>query len=222
MSDRFVAQRRGLIEQLQVKGIRDLEILRAFDLVPRHEFLPEAVRHRAYEDLPLPIGFGQTASQPSLQALYMQILQVGRDDRVLEIGTGSGFQTAVLARLADRVYSVERMRQLSIRARDTLDRLRISNIALMVGDGTIGWSRYSPYDAILVAAGGPEIPEPLLAQLAVGGRMLVPVGGLDAQRLMLVRRTPDGFESEEVLDCTFVPLLGRFGWDPVDMRRRQD
>lgn len=222
MSDRFVAQRRGLIEQLQLKGIRDLEILRAFDLVPRHEFLPEAVRHRAYEDLPLPIGFGQTASQPSLQALYMQILQVGRDDRVLEVGTGSGFQTAVLAQLADRVYSVERVRQLSIRARDTLDRLRISNIALMVGDGTIGWSRYSPYDAILVAAGGPEIPEPLLAQLAVGGRMLVPVGGLDAQRLMLVRRTPNGFESEEVLDCTFVPLLGRFGWDPVDTRRRQD
>jgi protein-L-isoaspartate(D-aspartate) O-methyltransferase len=222
MRDRFVAQRRGLIEQLQVKGIRDLEVLRAFDLVPRHEFLPEAVRHRAYEDLPLPIGFGQTASQPSLQALYMQILQLGRDDRVLEIGTGSGFQTAVLAQLADRVYSVERVRQLSIRARDTLDRLRISNIALMVGDGTIGWSRYSPYDAILVAAGGPEIPEPLLAQLAVGGRMLVPVGGLDAQRLMLVRRTPDGFERDEVLDCTFVPLLGRFGWDSVDTRRRRD
>ena len=222
MSDRFVAQRRGLIEQLQVRGIRDLEILRAFDLIPRHEFLPEAVRHRAYEDLPLPIGFGQTASQPSLQALYMQILDLRHSDKVLEIGTGSGFQTAVLAQLVDRVYSVERVRQLSIRARETLDQLRISNVALMVGDGTIGWSRYSPFDAILVAAGGPEIPEPLLAQLAVGGRMLVPVGGLDMQRLMLVRRTPDGFESEEVLDCTFVPLLGRFGWDPVDTRRGQD
>jgi protein-L-isoaspartate(D-aspartate) O-methyltransferase len=222
MIDRFVGQRRGLIEKLQEQGIRDLNVLRAFDMVPRHEFVPQAVRHRAYEDAPLPIGFGQTASQPSLQALYMQILQLRDTDKVLEIGTGSGFQTAVLAKLADRVYSVERIRELSIRARDTLDHLRISNVALMVGDGTIGWSRYSPYDAILVAAGGPEIPEPLLAQLAVGGRMLIPVGDRDAQRLVLVHRTPDAFESEEVLDCTFVPLLGRFGWTAVDARGSQD
>lgn len=216
MRDRFVAQRRGLIERLQEKGIRDLEILRAFDLVPRHEFLPHAVSHRAYEDAPLPIGFGQTASQPSLQALYMQVLRLRHTDKVLEIGTGSGFQTAVLAQLVDRVYSVERIRPLSIRAREALDRLRISNVALLVGDGTIGWSRYSPYDAILVAAGGPEIPEPLLAQLALGGRMLIPVGDREMQRLMLVHRTDSGFEREEVLDCTFVPLLGRFGWDAVD------
>jgi protein-L-isoaspartate(D-aspartate) O-methyltransferase len=213
--DRFVAQRRALIERLQERGIRDMEVLRAFDQVPRHEFLPEAVWHRAYEDAPLPIGFGQTASQPSLQALYMQILQLRATDKVLEIGTGSGFQTAVLAQLADRVYSVERLRPLSIRARSVLDRLRVSNVALMVGDGTIGWSRYAPYDAILVAAGGPEIPEPLLAQLAEGGRMLIPVGDRSVQRLMLVRRTPEGIHSEEVLDCTFVPLLGRFGWDEM-------
>jgi protein-L-isoaspartate(D-aspartate) O-methyltransferase len=222
MIDRFVGQRRGLIEKLQEQGIRDLNVLRAFDMVPRHEFVPQAVRHRAYEDAPLPIGFGQTASQPSLQALYMQILQVRDTDKVLEIGTGSGFQTAVLAKLADRVYSVERIRELSIRARDILDQLRISNVALMVGDGTIGWSRYSPYDAILVAAGGPEIPDPLMAQLAVGGRMLIPVGDRDAQRLVLVHRTPDGFEREEVLDCTFVPLLGRFGWTAVDTRGSRD
>lgn len=216
VSDRFVHQRRALIEQIREKGIRDLEILRAFDTIPRHEFLPQAVWHRAYEDAPLPIGFGQTASQPSLQALYMQILQLRPSDRVLEIGTGSGFQTAVLAQLVDRVYSVERVRELSVRARENLDRLRISNVALLVGDGTIGWSRYSPYDAILVAAGGPEIPEPLLSQLAEGGRMLIPVGDREMQRLVLVRRTPGGFEQDEVLDCTFVPLLGRFGWAPVD------
>lgn len=213
VTDRYVTHRRGLIERLQEKGITDLTILRAFDLVPRHEFLPEAVRHRAYEDAPLPIGFHQTASQPSLQALYMQLLELQPDDRVLEVGTGSGFQTAVLAQLVDRVYSIERIRQLSIRARENLDRLRISNVALLVGDGTIGWSRYAPFDAILVAAGGPNIPEPLLAQVAVGGRMLIPVGGRDVQRLVRVDHTPDGFRQQDVLDCTFVPLLGRFGWD---------
>jgi protein-L-isoaspartate(D-aspartate) O-methyltransferase len=213
VTDRHAGQRRGLIEKVQEKGIRDLEILLAFDTVPRHEFVPEAVRHRAYEDAPIPIGYGQTASQPSLQALYMQLLQLNADDRVLEIGTGSGFQTAVLAQLVDRVYSVERLRELSIRARETLDRLRISNVALLVGDGTIGWSRYAPFDAILVAAGGPEIPEPLLDQLAMGGRMLIPVGTRESQRLVLVRHTPEGFEQEDVLDCTFVPLLGRFGWE---------
>ncbi|MBW3628168.1 MAG: protein-L-isoaspartate(D-aspartate) O-methyltransferase [Gemmatimonadetes bacterium] len=213
MSDRYVAQRRLLIERLQERGINDLEVLRAFDLVARHEFLPEAVRHRAYEDAPVPIGFAQTASQPSLQALYMQILQLSANDKVLEVGTGSGFQTAVLAQLVDRVYSIERIRELGVRARETLERLRISNVAILIGDGTIGWSRYAPYDAILVAAGGPEIPEPLVAQLGMGGRMLIPVGGLDAQRLMLVKRTEAGMQYEEVLDCTFVPLLGRFGWD---------
>lgn len=215
MIDRYQGQRRSLIEQLQEKGIRDLEILRAFDLVPRHEFVPHAVGHRAYEDAPVPIGFGQTASQPSLQALYMQLLQLESSEKVLEIGTGSGFQTAVLAQLVNRVYSVERVRALSIRAREALDGQRISNVALMVGDGTIGWSRYAPYDAILVAAGGPEIPEPLLEQLAVGGRMLIPIGGRESQRLVLVRRGPDGYDYEEVLDCTFVPLLGRFGWDDL-------
>jgi protein-L-isoaspartate(D-aspartate) O-methyltransferase len=212
VTDRYVAQRRQLIERLQERGIRDLEVLRAFDTIARHEFLPQAVAHRAYEDAPVPIGFGQTASQPSLQALYMQLLNLTARDKVLEVGTGSGFQTAVLAQLVDRVYSIERIRELGVRARETLERLRISNVAILIGDGTIGWSRYAPYDAILVAAGGPDIPEPLLAQLAIGGRMLIPVGGLEAQRLMLVKRTEEGMQYEEVLDCTFVPLLGRFGW----------
>jgi protein-L-isoaspartate(D-aspartate) O-methyltransferase len=212
MMDRFVAQRRQLVERMQERGIRDLDLLRLFEQVPRHLFVPEAMAHRAYDDAPVPIGFGQTASQPSLQAMYMQILAIRRGDRVLEIGTGSGYQTAVLAQLADRVYSVERIRELATRAREALDAMRISNVAILVGDGTIGWSRYAPYDAILVAAGGPEIPQPLVDQLADGGRMLVPVGTREMQRLVLVRRVGTAVEQEEVLDCTFVPLLGRFGW----------
>jgi protein-L-isoaspartate(D-aspartate) O-methyltransferase len=216
MNDRFTAQRRALIGRMQEKGITDLEILRAFDVVPRHEFLPQAVWHRAYEDAPVPIGFGQTASQPSLQALYMQLLRLRPTDRVLEVGTGCGHQTAVLAQLVGRVYSVERIRELSTRAREVLDRMRVSTVALLVGDGTIGWSRYAPYDAILVAAGGPEVPQPLVDQLAPGGRMLVPVGGKEMQRLVLVEKTPHGVETEEVADVTFVPLLGRFGWAERD------
>ncbi len=212
MIDRYVSQRRGLIEKLRDRGISDLEVLRTFDTVHRHEFLPESVRHRAYEDAPVPIGFGQTASQPSLQALYLQLLRLRPSDRVLEIGTGSGFQTAILAQLVNNVYSVERLRPLAIEARETFDRLRISNVALLVGDGTIGWNRYAPYDAILVAAAAPAVPQPLVAQLAIGGRMLVPIGSLESQRLVLVTRTPEGIEEEAVLECTFVPLVGRFGW----------
>lgn len=212
VTERLAAQRRQLIEHMRETGIRDLDVLHAFDAVPRHEFLPQAVWHRAYDDAPVPIGFGQTASQPSLQALYMQLLQLEPKDKVLEIGTGCGFQTAVLAQLVERVYSVERIRELSVRARAALDRLRLSNVALLVGDGTVGWSRYAPYDAILVAAAAPSVPEPLVAQLNEGGRMLVPVGDRSVQRLLLVRRSAEGYEQEEVLDCTFVPLLGRFGW----------
>lgn len=213
MSDRYAGQRRALIEKIRERGITELAVLRAFDLIPRHEFLPHAVRHRAYEDAPVPIGFAQTASQPSLQAFYMEVLQLGPRDKVLEIGTGSGFQTAVLAQLVENVYSIERLRPLAARAREVLDALRISNVAILVGDGTIGWNRYAPYDAILVAAGSPEIPAPLLQQLRVGGRMLVPVGTMHEQSLVLVTRTDSGYEEQKIVDCAFVPLLGRFGWD---------
>jgi len=211
-TERFNTQRRALIGRMQERGIRNLEVLRAFDQIPRHAFIPDAVAHRAYEDAPVPIGFGQTASQPSLQAMYMQLLEIGPRDKVLEIGTGSGHQTAVLAQLADRVYSVERISQLASRAREALDAMRVSNVAILVGDGTIGWSHYAPYDAILVAAAAPDIPQPLVDQMADGGRMLVPVGTREAQRLVLVRKQDGAVTSEEVLDCTFVPLLGRFGW----------
>ncbi len=209
---RYERLRRELIEAIREKGIEDLEVLRAFDQVPRHLFLPEAVHHRAYEDAPLPIGYQQTASQPSLQALYLQTLRLQPKEKVLEIGTGSGFQTALLAQLAANVYSIERVRELSVRARAVLDQLRIANVALLVGDGTIGWSKYAPYDAILVTAGAPTPPPALLEQLAPGGRMLIPVGGRDLQVLRLYRRGEGGFQHEDVTPCAFVPLVGRFGW----------
>lgn len=213
LSDRrFERQRRELIETIRDRGITDLEVLSAFDQVPRHLFVPAAVQHRAYEDSPLPIGYAQTASQPSLQALYLQLLKPRPGDRVLEVGTGSGYQTALLAALAGNVYSVERIRELSSRARQALDLLRITNVALLVGDGTIGWSRYAPYDQILVAAGAPSTPEALLDQLAPGGRMLIPIGDRQQQHLTLYRRTDAGIESEVVSQCLFVPLIGRFGW----------
>lgn len=210
--DRYHAARERLIETIRSHGIHDLAVIQAFAQVPRERFVPETVRHRAYEDGPIPIGYGQTASQPSLQALYMQVLEIGPDDRVLEVGTGSGYQTAVLAYLASQVFSVERVRELSVRARRALDDMRLSNIALMVGDGTVGWSRYAPYDKILVAAGSPEVPDALVQQLAEGGRMLIPVGGRAEQRLVLVTRAGGATRTETVTQCSFVPLIGRFAW----------
>lgn len=209
---RWERQRRQLIEVVREHGIEDLEILRAFDLTPRHLFLPESVQHRAYEDAPVPIGYQQTASQPSLQALYLKTLELKPTDRVLEIGTGSGYQTALLAHLVSHVYSVERIRELSVRARAAIDALRLDNVALLVGDGTIGWSRYAPYDAILVSAGAPDIPPALVDQLAEGGRMLIPIGDRETQVLTLVTKTAHGIETRDVTAVVFVPLLGRFGW----------
>jgi protein-L-isoaspartate(D-aspartate) O-methyltransferase len=210
---RFAGYRRKLIEQIRGRGIDDLAILQLFDRVPRHLFVPEGVWPRAYEDGAIPIGYGQTASQPSLQALYLSVLQVTPDDTVLEIGTGSGFLTALLALTADRVYSVERIRELSVRARAALDQLRINNVALMVGDGTIGWRKYAPFDVIVVSAASPSVPPAFVDQLAEGGRLLIPVGTRERQELMLVRRE-DSEIHEEIIhgECTFVPLLGRFAW----------
>jgi len=209
----YVGYRRRLIEEIRGHGINDLEILQLFDQVPRHIFLPEGIWPRAYEDAPLPIGYGQTASQPSLQAHYLTLLSPGRNEKVLEIGTGSGYLTALLALMADRVYSVERVRELSQKARRALDALTLKNVALLVGDGTIGWRKYAPFDVVVVSAASPSIPPALVEQLGDGGRMLIPVGSKDSQELLLVRK--DGFiVTEEVVkgDCTFVPLLGRFAW----------
>jgi protein-L-isoaspartate(D-aspartate) O-methyltransferase len=211
---RFVGARRRLIETIRARGIDDLEILQLFDRIPRHVFLPEGVWNRAYQDAPVPIGFGQTASQPSLQALYLQIARPGPDDRVLEVGTGSGFFTALLAARAGRVYSIERIRELSSRARRVLDELQIRNVALLVGDGSIGWKKYAPFQVITVAAASPAVPPALVDQLAPGGRLLLPVGDLEEQDLVLVTRDRDGRVEEEraLARCSFVPLLGRFGW----------
>ena len=209
----FDGYRRKLIEQIRGRGIDDLAILQLFDRVPRHFFVPEGVWPRAYEDAAIPIGYGQTASQPSLQALYLSVLEVTPDDVVLEIGTGSGFLTGLLSFTADRVYSVERIRELSVRARAALDRLRINNVALMVGDGTIGWRKYAPFDVIVVSAASPSVPPALTEQLADGGRLLIPVGTRERQELVLVRREGGEIHEETMHgECTFVPLLGRFAW----------
>lgn len=210
---RFIGYRRKLIEDVRARGIDDLELLQVFDQVPRHLFLPEGVWPRAYEDAPVPIGYQQTASQPSLQAYYLTLLRPGREEKVLEIGTGSGYLTALLARMADRVYSIERVRELSQKARKALDALGYKNVALMVGDGTIGWRKYAPFDVIVVSAASPAVPQALEDQLAEGGRMLIPIGSRDTQDLVLVRRESGGVTREAVLgECTFVPLLGRFAW----------
>jgi protein-L-isoaspartate(D-aspartate) O-methyltransferase len=211
---RFVGYRRALIEDIRGRGIEDLETLQVFDRVPRHLFLPEGVWPRAYEDAPIPIGFNQTASQPSLQAYYLSLLKPRAQDKVLEIGTGSGYLTALLALMADRVYSVERVRELSQRARKALDVVGVKNVALLVGDGTIGWRKYQPFDVIVVSAASPAIPPALVEQLGDGGRMLIPVGSKESQELVLLRKT--GFAvTEEVVRgaCAFVPLLGRFAWN---------
>ncbi len=209
----FAGYRRKLIEQIRERGVEDLAILQLFDRIPRHLFLPQGVWPRAYEDAPIPIGYGQTASQPSLQALYLSVLNPTPDDTVLEIGTGSGFLTALLALTADRVYSIERIRELSVRARSALDQLRTKNVALMVGDGTIGWRKYAPFDVIVVSAASPSIPPAFIDQLSEGGRMLIPVGTRDCHELVLARRE-NGEIREEIIhgECTFVPLLGRFAW----------
>jgi protein-L-isoaspartate(D-aspartate) O-methyltransferase len=180
--------------------------------VPRHLFVPESVRHRAYDDAALPIGSSQTISQPWVQARYLELLKLTGRERVLEIGTGSGYQTALLAMLCDAVFSVERIRALAQRAREALEASGIRNVTVLVGDGTLGWRPFAPYDAILVAAASPEIPTPLLEQLAPGGRMVIPLGDRANQTLTLVRREGDDFRTTTVADVRFVPLLGEFGF----------
>lgn len=210
--DPYARKRRRLVDAVQAQGVSSQKVLQAVADVPRHRFVPDAVLRRAYEDAALPIGFGQTISQPSIQALYLDVLGIGREDRVLEVGTGSGYQTALLAELSSNVYSVERIPELALRARQILDELGYRNVALLTGDGTVGWSRYAPYDAILVAAAAPDVPNTLVDQLAPGGRLLIPVGDRNTQTLTLVRRTADGTEREAVTGCVFVPLIGKFGW----------
>lgn len=204
--------RTRLLDELRLKGVRDLAVLRAFDLTPRHLFVPTAVQHRAYEDTPLPIGKSQTISQPSVHARYLELLAFRGSEKVLEVGTGSGYQTILLAHLAERVFSVERIAPLLDRAREVIRECGVSNVSLMLGDGTYGWKAFAPYDAILVSAASPDVPQPLVDQLADGGRMLVPVGGRDEQRLVLITRNGASLARKELDPVRFVPLLGDHGW----------
>jgi protein-L-isoaspartate(D-aspartate) O-methyltransferase len=211
--DSYGGYRAQLVEALRDKGIRDLAVLRAVQMVPRHLFVPPSVRHRAYDDAALPIGNGQTISQPWVQARYLELLRLTGRERVLEIGVGSGYQTALLALLCDAVFGVERIRSLAQSARSTLDAAGIRNVTILVGDGTLGWRPFAPYDAILVAAASPEIPGPLLEQLGAGGRMVIPLGDRANQTLTLVERGIDGLiATRTVADVRFVPLLGEFGF----------
>ncbi len=209
----FGGARRRLIEELQAKGIQDLAVLKAFDEVPRHLFVPTGVQHHAYEDTALPIGHGQTISQPFVHAKYLEVLGLTGRETVLEIGTGSGFQTALLAKLADRVFSIERIPALAEMARDALRTLGIEKVVQRVGDGTLGWPEYAPFDAILVGAASPEVPQPLVDQLAVHGQLLVPVGDRDEQVLMRVQRTDSGLVRTPLDAMRFVPLIGRHGFE---------
>lgn len=200
-------------EQLESRGIRDPRVLQAMREVPRHAFVDTALAGGAHGDHALPIGFGQTISQPFMVAFMTELLRPRSDQRVLDIGTGSGYQAAVLARLARTVFGVERIPELTLRAQETLRGLGINNVVLMTGDGTLGWSRFAPFDGILVAAGGPEAPGSLLEQLAEGGRLVMPVGTRESQRILVAERLPGGaIDTRDGISCTFVPLLGREGW----------
>lgn len=208
----YSGARARLLEELRGKGVRDLAVLRAFGLTPRHLFVPTGVRHLAYEDTPLPIGNSQTISQPWVHARYLELLAFTGCERVLEVGTGSGYQTVLLAMLAAQIFSVERLAPLLDGARAAVTACGVTNVSLMLGDGTYGWRAFAPYDAILVSAASPDVPQPLLDQLANGGRMLLPLGGLDEQRLTLIRRNGVDFEREYIAPVRFVPLVGDHGW----------
>jgi protein-L-isoaspartate(D-aspartate) O-methyltransferase len=212
-ADTFGGYRARLVETLRGLGIKNLAVLKAFAETPRHLFVPEAVRHRAYEDSALPIGAGQTISRPYTQARYLEVLRLTGRERVLEIGTGSGYQTALLGALADQVFTIERVRTLAEGARESLRAAAVGNVSILVGDGTLGWSAYAPYDAILVAAGGPQVPPPLIEQLGPSGRMLIPLGERGAQVLTLVERAADGLRLTPLDGARFVPLLGEHGFD---------
>ncbi|MBI4161002.1 MAG: protein-L-isoaspartate(D-aspartate) O-methyltransferase [Acidobacteria bacterium] len=210
----FQLRRERMVEeQLVRRGIRDPRVLDAFRRIPRHHFVEEALREKAYGDFALPIGYGQTISQPYIVALMTELLRLRPEHRVLEIGTGSGFQSAILSCLAAQVYSIERIPQLAQRAQATLQDLGIRNVHVKVFDGTYGWSEWAPFHGVLVAAAAPEVPPPLIDQMGEGGRLIAPVGGEDVQVLrLLVREASGRVRAEEHGGCVFVKLLGRFGW----------
>jgi protein-L-isoaspartate(D-aspartate) O-methyltransferase len=212
MSGEQPGGRRRLVEALQERGVRDLAVLHAFDQTPRHLFVPTGMRHRAYEDSALPIGNGQTISQPSTHARYLELLALTGQERVLEIGTGSGYQTVLLSHLASQVFSIERVGTLVTQARDAIRAAGATNVSLLSGDGTLGWREYAPYNAILVTAGSPAVPTPLAEQLAEGGRLLIPVGEREEQILALFTKRGEELERRDIGAARFVPLIGKYGW----------
>ncbi len=209
------ARRREMMvqQQIEMRGITDPDVLAAMRTVPRHLFVSDALKDQAYGDFPLPIGEQQTISQPFIVAEMTQALEIGKDDRVLEIGTGSGYQAAVLAQIAYRVYTIERIRSLYVQTRSLLDRLKYHNVIMRCADGTMGWKDESPFDAIIVTAGSPKIPESLVEQLAEGGRMVVPVGDQHAQDLIKITRDSQGTRQTSLGGCRFVKLVGKQGWN---------
>ncbi len=206
------ARERMVAAQIVARGVADARVLAAMREVPRHLFVPEAAVRDAYDDRPLPIGEGQTISQPYMVAAMSAALAPSATDRVLEVGTGSGYQAAILARLARSVVTIERHPSLAARAKATLAAQGILNVHIVVGDGSNGYAPEAPYDRILVTAGAPTVPEPLRAQLADGGRLVMPVGLETFQRLIVIERQGDAYTEHEGEGCVFVPLVGRYGW----------
>ena len=209
----YEANRLRMVEEQFVRrDITDKRVLDAMRKVPRHIFVPEEHRHLAYSDCPLPIGQNQTISQPYIVALMTQMLALKGDEVVLEIGTGSGYQAAVLSVVAKEVYTIERYEILAQRALESIKQLDVKNVTVQVGDGTLGWPEHAPYDAILATAAAPNVPQPLLDQLADGGRLVIPVGGRIGQYLESWFREGDKFRHEQTVAVAFVPLLGKHGW----------
>lgn len=200
-------------EQIIRRGIKDPRVIEAMRAVPRHYFVEKIYHHQAYSDFPLPIGNDQTISQPYMVGKMTEMLELQPGDHVLEIGTGSGYQTAILAYLSKIVYTIERIGGLQRTAKQILLNLGFNNISYMIGDGTVGWTECAPFDAIMVTAGAPEIPDPLIKQLAEKGRMVIPVGGRSYQVLNFVRKQKNRIFREESFECTFVPLVGRESWE---------
>lgn len=199
-------------EQLIPRGISDKKVLDIFRKVERHEFVSPSLHQNAYEDHPLPIGEGQTISQPYMVALMTQCLDLKGNEKILEIGTGSGYQAAILANLAKEVYSVERVASLAKHAFSVLKKLEYDNIKINVSDGTLGWDEYAPYDGIIITAAAPKIPDAYIKQLNAGGKLVIPVGSMFGQVLTVIKKTRDGVFTTEVCGCVFVPLVGKEGW----------
>jgi len=209
----FERLRRKMVEtQLIPRGIRDRKVIDAFLIVSREKFVPESLKESAYDDTPLPIGEGQTISQPYIVALMTELLQLKGEEKVLEVGTGSGYQAAILSEIGCEVYSVERIPSLATKADKILQQLGY-HIKIKIGDGTLGWEEYAPYDGIIVTAGGPKIPQSLLTQLKEGGRIVMPVGDMFSQDLIRIKKGKGEFIKENFGPCQFVPLKGKEGWD---------